>query len=221
MKYMKTLFLLLLSLLVAACGKELELEIENPTIIVKGSSNINIGQSLEFSAEWNFPGDPKDLVWTTSNSHVTLTPIYDNWNGKQRYNAIQVTGESAGTATIKASLKGQEATLYISVSTADLSNWTSTNTTGNSSSSHTWTFSAVAGTTLRFNYLVSSEANYDVLTITLDGSTIVTASGEQSSSFTRTFTSSGSHTLVATYSKDNSINSGSDQASVYNITLNN
>ena len=100
-----------------------------------------------------------------------------------------------------------------------LGSWTSTNTTNNSTSSETFTFEAENGSTLSFNYSVSSEDEYDMFVITLDGTTIIEESGEESGTFTKTFTEDGSHTLVAIYTKDDSGSGGSDQASITDIVL--
>ncbi len=94
--------------------------------------------------------------------------------------------------------------------------WTSTN--HSSTSSETYTFTAGEGATLSFSWSVSSEANYDELIVTLDGTTILEKSGSLSGTYNNTI-SKGSHTLVVKYTKDGSDSSGSDQASVSNITV--
>ena len=97
-----------------------------------------------------------------------------------------------------------------------------------STSSTTITFSTnssygsatISSTILSFNYSVSSESNYDKLTVTLDGKTIVSAiSGENSGKYKGNI-SSGSHTLVLTYTKDSSQDSGDDRAYISDIQLN-
>ena len=108
----------------------------------------------------------------------------------------------------------------ITVSAATYSDWTSTNKGQNSStSSNTYTIAANAGDVLTFDWLVSSESNYDWLTVTLNGSEIIKKSGEASNSYQYTFTSSGTYTMVVKYTKDGSVNGGSDYAKVYNIVL--
>ena len=96
--------------------------------------------------------------------------------------------------------------------------WTSTNKTHSSTSSETYTFTAGEGATLSFNWSVSSEASYDKLIVTLDGTTILEKSGSLSGTYSNTI-SKGSHTLVVKYTKDSSNSSGSDQAKVSNITV--
>ena len=96
--------------------------------------------------------------------------------------------------------------------------WTSTNHSSSSTSSETYTFTAGEGATLSFSWSVSSEANYDKLIVTLDGTTILEKSGSLSGTYNNTI-SKGSHTLVVKYTKDGSNSSGSDQASVTNIAV--
>ena len=96
--------------------------------------------------------------------------------------------------------------------------WTSTNKAHSSTSSETYTFTAGEGATLSFSWAVSSEASYDKLIVTLDGTTILEKSGSLSGTYSNTI-SKGSHTLVVKYTKDSSNSSGSDQASVSNITV--
>ena len=96
--------------------------------------------------------------------------------------------------------------------------WTSTNKAHSSTSSETYTFTAGEGASLSFNWSVSSEASYDKLIVTLDGTTILEKSGSLSGTYSNTI-SKGSHTLVVKYTKDSSNSSGSDQASVSNIVV--
>ena len=96
--------------------------------------------------------------------------------------------------------------------------WTSTNHSHSSTSSETYTFTAGEGATLSFCWSVSSEASYDELIVTLDGTTILEKSGIQSGTYNNTI-SKGLHTLVVKYTKDSSDSSGSDQASVSNIAV--
>lgn len=87
-------------------------------------------------------------------------------------------------------------------------------------STHTWNIEVVnSGVQLSFDWKVSSETNYDKLTIKLDGTAVVNAvSGEKSGNYLKDI-AIGSHVLVATYSKDSSVNSGEDKAWVTNVKL--
>ena len=93
--------------------------------------------------------------------------------------------------------------------------WSSNNQSKNSSSAQsTFTTTLNKNTNISIPWSVSSENNYDKLTITLDGVTKVNAvSGTKTGTITETL-SKGTHTLVVKYSKDGSGNTGSDTASI-------
>ena len=98
--------------------------------------------------------------------------------------------------------------------------WTSTNKgSGGTTSQKSYTLNVAAGNILKFDWSVSSESNYDWLTITLDGTEIVRKSGTLSGSYEKTFDTAGTHTLVVKYTKDSSSNYGDDEGEIYNIAL--
>ena len=98
--------------------------------------------------------------------------------------------------------------------------WASTNAgVSSSTSQNSYTLEAAEGSVLTFDWSVSSESNYDWLTITIDGTQILRKSGSYTGSYEHTFTTAGTHTLVAKYTKDGSVNNGSDQGKIYNIKL--
>ena len=95
------------------------------------------------------------------------------------------------------------------------SSWTSNNN-GVHGSTATTTWDLYVGASIRYTigYSVSSESGCDKLNIYLDGERIVSdASGSCNSNYT-TILLEGTHTIRATYSKDGSVNSGSDQATI-------
>ena len=109
----------------------------------------------------------------------------------------------------------------ITANAVTYSDWTSTNKGQSSTtSSNTYTISANAGEVLTFDWLVSSESNYDKLIITIGGTEILNKSGELSGTYQHTFTSSGTYSMEVKYTKDGSVDGGSDYAKVYNIALN-
>lgn len=91
----------------------------------------------------------------------------------------------------------------------------------NSTSQTTISFSTSKSGLVSFDYAVSSEQNCDVLTILLDGTTIVNgASGTINSSVMCPVISTGSHTLIVKYTKDSSKNTNNDCAYISNLQLN-
>lgn len=95
--------------------------------------------------------------------------------------------------------------------------WTSTNHSHSSSSSHTWTLDLKAGDILSFDWRVSSESSCDWLTITINDSQVVRQAGEQRGTYTYNVTTTGTVTIRATYSKDGSVHNGSDTGWVTNL----
>ena len=85
--------------------------------------------------------------------------------------------------------------------------WISTNKNNSTTSQKSYTLKVEAGNILKFDWSVSSEKNYDWLTIMLDGTEIIKKSGTLSGSYEKTFTTTGTHTLIVKYIKDNSSSS--------------
>ena len=110
-------------------------------------------------------------------------------------------------------IESHSGSTYYFVQNGDV--WTSNNKNKNSSSAKsTFTITLSKNTNISIPWSVSSENKYDKLTITLDGVTKVNAvSGTKTGTITEIL-SKGTHTLVATYSKDGSGNVGSDTASI-------
>lgn len=107
--------------------------------------------------------------------------------------------------------------LLLEVDTS-ITGWTSSNHENSSSETRFWTVEQDESIMLRFDWSVSSESGCDYLRIWLDNELIVQASGEESGSYEKYF-DAGYHVLTATYSKDGSVNNGSDLARVYNIAF--
>ncbi len=91
--------------------------------------------------------------------------------------------------------------------------WISNNINQDSTSAVTiWEVELTSPVRYPISYTVSSEQNYDKLTVELDGTVIINGvSGSASDSYSA-FLGTGSHTLKATYSKDTSSYSGDDKA---------
>lgn len=80
---------------------------------------------------------------------------------------------------------------------------------------------ATAGQTLHFDYVVSSEKDYDVFSASIDGQSLVTASGEKHGNISYVFPTDGTYKLSLRYSKDDSTSDGLDMAKVTNIRISN
>ena len=106
-----------------------------------------------------------------------------------------------------------------SVPTISLESWTSPRIDHSQSTEKSYTFESVSGMYLSFTYAVSSEGGCDYLSIYLDGEEIVEVSGEYGNTYSQAL-SAGLHTLLVRYSKDGSVNSGSDNGTIYDITVN-
>ncbi|MBR4313114.1 MAG: leucine-rich repeat protein, partial [Bacteroidaceae bacterium] len=145
---------------------------------------------------------------------IQSVQIYNQGNiGSQSFYGC----ESLETAVISNITSGDSSSGSAIVS---LSDWTSTNHGNHSStSSETYTFATSLGGTLQFDWSVSSESNFDWLTVILDGTEIVHRSGVYNGTYLNENLSEGDHTLVVRYSKDGSQNSGMDQASISNIVV--
>ena len=110
----------------------------------------------------------------------------------------------------------------LAVNAVTFEDWQSTNKgQGNSESKQTYTLNVAAGDKLSFDWEVSSESGWDILTVKLDDKEILYKSGEASGTYTKDFTSSGTHTLLVMYTKDDETNEGRDCAWISNIKLEN
>ena len=158
--------------------------------------------------------DETTSTWVKADSSNNDLSWY-NYGEKKWANAVLVCENGTRYATA-------DKTVNISNNTTSVNGYTSNNK-GVKSSTATSTFTIVTGTTsgtLSFDYSVSSEANYDKLTITVNGTTVANAiSGEQSNTYSVSATASTTYTIVATYTKDSSGDKGADTASISNIVM--
>lgn len=103
-------------------------------------------------------------------------------------------------------------------------NWDSSNHDADSKSYNDYRFTASEGYVLLFDYYVSSEYNYDNLTIELSGDSIepkilVKKSGDYNSSIFYVFDKGGTYNLHVEYTKDSSYDKNRDCAGISNICL--
>ena len=100
-----------------------------------------------------------------------------------------------------------------------VNSWTSSNHEDNSVSKKSWQLYCREGSTISFDYSVSSESNCDWLTISLNDNQLVRVSGQVSESFSYKVEKAGYYTLTAQYSKDGSQNHNNDCGIISNIMV--
>ena len=100
-----------------------------------------------------------------------------------------------------------------------VNSWTSSNHENNSVSKKSWQLYCREGSTISFDYSVSSESNCDWLTISLNDNQLVRVSGQVSESFSYKVEKAGYYTLTAQYSKDGSQNHNNDCGIISNIMV--
>lgn len=86
-------------------------------------------------------------------------------------------------------------------------------------SKKSWQLYCREGSTISFDYSVSSESNCDWLTISLNDNQLVRVSGQVSESFSYKVEKAGNYTLTAQYSKDGSQNHNNDCGIISNIMV--
>lgn len=96
---------------------------------------------------------------------------------------------------------------------------TSSNHENSSVSKKSWQLYCREGSTISFDYSVSSESNCDWLTISLNDNQLVRVSGQVSESFSYKVEKAGNYTLTAQYSKDGSQNHNNDCGIISNIMV--
>ena len=202
---------------------------ENELDLDKSISNELLSTEISAEAsdtigEYSFPNSP-DLVqglipvvydestsnWVKADSTNTDNSWY-NYSDKRWANAVLVSEKSFDyPTTLKDVNISNQTMLGYASSNQNINNSTSTST-------FIITTGSIAGT-LSFDYAVSSESNYDKLTITVNGSTIANAiSGTQSDTYSVSATANTTYTIIAKYVKDNSNSSGTDTATISNLT---
>lgn len=143
-------------------------------------------------------------VSLASNSPVPLSPEITSVTGSY------VTGSTATVAQGDTVSFNQ---LHI------VNSWTSSNHENSSVSKKSWQLYCREGSTISFDYSVSSESNCDWLTISLNDNQLVRVSGQVSESFSYKVEKAGNYTLTAQYSKDGSQNHNNDCGIISNIMV--
>ena len=202
---------------------------ENELDLDKSISNELLSTEISAEAsdtigEYSFPNSP-DLVqglipvvydestsnWVKADSTNTDNSWY-NYSDKRWANAVLVK---------ETNLDYPKTSKDVNISNQTVPAYTSSNQNQNSTTS-TSTFTITTGSTagtLSFDYAVSSESNYDKLTITVNGTTVANAiSGEKSDTYSVSATANTTYTIVAKYVKDSSQSKGTDTATISNLT---
>ena len=202
---------------------------ENELDLDKSISNELLSTEISAEAsdtigEYSFPNSP-DLVqglipvvydestsnWVKADSTNTDNSWY-NYSDKRWANAVLVK---------EANFDYPITSKDVNISNQTVPAYTSSNQNQNSTTS-TSTFTITTGSTagtLSFDYAVSSESNYDKLTITVNGTTVANAiSGEKSDTYSVSATANTTYTIIAKYVKDSSQSRGTDTATISNLT---
>ena len=196
--------------------------------VVSKTYNIDAlkGEKLSFT----FNIDTYDAYFKV---YVDNVHRYETWE-REATGVFEHIFTSSGAHTLRLEYKAVDSYMEDKISVTNLTvaraaykrvnisfeDWTSDVITHNQTSQKRYTFNADAGSTITFDWTTSTEGSYDFLTCVLDNSTILTRSGVNNGTYTGTISTGGSHTLVCTYSKDGSVNGGTDQVSVKNIKVN-
>jgi hypothetical protein len=164
-------------------------------ITFDGNPPTSVGASAFPTSNANLVGYYKSDAWTT-----VITD--GKWNGMSMILILKITYSTGGTGTW----------------TESAGTWTSPTITHSKSTYFQAEFTGEK--TVSFKWKVSSESNYDWLTLYIDGTQITRISGTKDwTTVTKTITGTGKHIVKWTYSKDGSQSSGSDKGWVKDISI--
>ena len=203
--------------------------VDNDPSMAGGTYNFRLvaeganAELVEVLPEPNSPDLVQGLIPVVYNEETSTWVKADETNNKNSW--YDYTNKKWANAV----LVSENGTRYTTTDkTVNISNNTTSspgylsNNQNVASSSATSTFTITTGSeagTLSFDYTVSSESNYDKLTITVNGTTIANAiSGERSKTYSVSATANTTYTIVATYTKDGSGNKGTDTAAITNLS---
>lgn len=189
-----------------------------------------------------------ELVWTSANTNVASVTGNNRRATIAGVSAgnttvtctVMVNGEVFGTATIDVTINidtslydslnvpggtlqfgSDEGYPFEAVEDGDRFYAKSTNNgVGGSTSNLYTTVNMQEGDTIVFEYIVSSETNYDWFTFSVNGTQVLRLSGAnntQWSTYTYTAPSAGSYTFMWAYTKDGSVNNGEDCVKIDNV----
>lgn len=177
-----------------------------PNIYNPSGTSVTDYSSIKF-----IPGDIIDGSYSGAVNPVKLPAgnyQLECWGG---YGGIGCSGSlTSSTTTSWIYIGTHNATSYFTVNDSnyyfrqDGNDWTATNG-GIDSSTATTTLTCTSGGVYKFSYYYKTEANYDRVTLTVGGNTVLNAvSGSSSLTTTGTYSLSSGSTIVMTYTKDGS-----------------
>ena len=174
----------------------------------------------------NYPILVKGLIPVVYNEETSTWVKADTESSTSTYGWYDYTNKKWANAVL-VSENGKrytttDKTVNISNNTTTSTGYTSNNK-GVNSSTATSTFTITTGSTagtLSFDYSVSSESNYDKLTIKVNDTIVVNGiSGGNSNTYSISATANTTYTIIATYTKDRSGANGTDTATISNIIM--
>ena len=180
--------------------------------------------NITVTFDYNYSGSTPTTVTLTNGQKLNppTNPTRSNYYFKGWF-----TNSSCTTAYTFSGTITEDMTLYAGwtssvVNNTTMSSWSYsggvyTSTNKSNSSSSTYTITATMPITVTFSYKTSSEANYDILYIKKNGSTIESCSGSTSYVSYSVMLNTGD-SLTFSYTKDSSQYSGSDCAYIKDLT---
>ena len=187
---------------------------------------ILMGADGEFTVSFDLMGGNGDIpAQVVSNEHPLTYPtnptkdgyLFDGWYLDEEYeNQYYFRGDIYRDFTLYAKY------IPLTIENYSSSPWTVSGSSFNSTnhgsgSSSSYSISAPYDVTVSFSYRVSSESGYDYFTCYNGGSQVFRISGSSSNS--TTISLSAGNYLTFTYSKDGSVDQGSDAAFVTNFVV--
>ncbi|MGN1028492.1 MAG: hypothetical protein ACI4P7_00190, partial [Bacilli bacterium] len=161
--------------------------------------------------------DDASGTWKKADSsNIDKANKWYDYNNKMWANAVTVTEKGYSASSV-------ENNKIVNIENEITTKFTSSNKgINNSTSSSVFTFTAGSDGNYSFHWSVSSESDYDKLTITINGITlndVNAVSGVKSGTYIGTARSGTTYTIIASYKKDGSTAENDDIATISNFVL--
>ena len=183
-------------------------------------ANVTVTFDYQYSGYSNYTvtlynGQTLSYPTVPTRSGYAFTGWYTDVNCTYKYNF---------TGTISSDLTLYAGWTSLSISNSSSYSWTVsgnslTSTNKSASSKSEYRITAYSSVTVSFNYSTSSEGNYDVLYIKKNGSTVYSTSGTTGTIYSGSVSLNYGDYISFIYSKDGSVNSGSDCAYITNLKI--